>query len=155
VTASAGAASRRLTVFVAAAALAAGCGGGGERLSKSAYEQRLRAVARPLNAVLARPEPSNPSTSRLVRRVGEIQAGLRRAARELDGLRPPEDAERTNSRLVEGMRAFADALEEVRVAARSGRAEAVREASSAAGRSALEMNHAFGELADAGYDVGG
>jgi hypothetical protein len=137
--------------------LAAGCGGGGDRLSKSAYEQRLRAVARPLNATLARPEPSRQSAARIARRVGEIQSALRRASRELDDLRPPEDAERANDRLADGMRAFADALDEVRVAARSGRAEAVREASAAASRSAgaLEMNHAFGELRDAGYDPGG
>ena len=146
----------RLAVLAGAVALAAGCGGGGDRLSKSAYEQRLRGVARPLNATLARPEPPNPSASRLEARVGRIQAALRRAARELDGLRPPEDAERANDRLAEGMRAFADALDEVRVAARSGRAEAVREASSAASRSAgaLEMNHAFGQLQDAGYELG-
>jgi hypothetical protein len=138
------------------AALAAGCGGGADRLSRSAYEQRLRAIAGPLDATLARPQPANPSASRLVRRVGDIQAALRRAARELDDLRPPKDAERANDRLAEGMRGFADALEDVRVAARSGRDEAVREATSAASRSAgaLEMNHAFGELRDAGYDPG-
>jgi hypothetical protein len=147
----------RLAVLAAAVALAAGCGGGGDRLSRSAYEQRLRAIARPLDATLARPEPPNPSPARLEARVGRVQAALRRAGRAIDDLRPPEDAERANDRLAEGMQAFADALEEVRVAARSGRPEAVREASSAASRSAgaLEMNHAFGELADAGYDAGG
>jgi hypothetical protein len=146
----------RLAVLAGAAALAAGCGGGADRLSKSAYAERLRAISRPLNATLARPEPSNPSASRLVRRVGEIQAALRRAARALDDLRPPKDAERANDRLAKGMRGFADALDEVRVAARSGRTEQVREASSAATRSAgaLEMNHAFGDLQDAGYDFG-
>ena len=147
----------RVAVLAGAVALAAGCGGGGDRLSKSAYEQRLRAVARPLNATLSRPEPANPSASRLSARVEQIQAALRRAARELERLRPPEDAERANDRLAEGMKGFADALDEVRVAARSGRTEAVREATAAASRSAgaLELNHAFGELRDAGYDAGG
>jgi hypothetical protein len=147
----------RLVVLAGAVALAAGCGGGADRLSKSAYAERLRAISRPLNATLARPEPSNPSASRLVRRIGVIQAALRRAARELDDLRPPKDAERANDRLAEGMQTFADALDEVRVAARSGRPEAVREATSAASRSAgaREMNHAYGELADAGYGLGG
>jgi hypothetical protein len=140
---------------LAVAAVLAACGGGGDRLSRAAYERELASVARPLQATLLRSEAPNASRAALARRVADVQGSLRRAAARLEVVRPPKDAAGANDRLAAGMREFAQSLDAVSAAARSGTAEEVREAKDAAGRSpgATKMNRALGELRDAGYAV--
>jgi hypothetical protein len=145
---------RRRVSALAAVLLLAACGGGGGRLSHDAYQRELRSVARPLEATLLRPEAPTAGRAAITRRVDEVQQALRRAARRLEALRPPKDAEDANAHLVGGLRQYAAALDAVRAAALGG-SEAIREAKEQVSRSAgaTALNRALGELSNAGYQV--
>jgi multidrug efflux pump subunit AcrB len=146
---------RRASALATALLVVAGCGGGGGRLSHDAYQRELRSAARPLQAALLQPQAPTAGRTAITRRVDEVQHALRRAARRLDGLRAPEDAEDANARLVDGLRTYAAALDAVRAAALGGSAEAIREALDqvSRGTGASDLRRAVGELADAGYQV--
>jgi hypothetical protein len=95
----------------------AGCGGGGSRLSKSDYEQHLQSDGREItNAFkpLAQPPSSLDALSK------ELDTGvskLRDAADDLDGVKPPKEAEKDNDKLATGLRKLADELDSLRNAA--------------------------------------
>ena len=129
-------------------------GGDGGTLSKPEYEQKVRAEY--ANVQDAFRKTNVTSTKLLAARVGEAQRELRRAADELDDAKPPGAVERQNDRLVAGMRAYADDLEELRGAAERGDSAGV-----ATFNRSIPQNTAVQQIAEAaedmkfeGYDLG-
>lgn len=134
--------------------LAAGCGGGKEQLSKAAYEQRVRTVyADVQGAFEATRDASGPA---LAERIQAAQKRLREAADKLDSVDPPKAVAEENEELVEGMREYADDLDELRDAAERGDAETVeRFNTEIANNEAVErIAEAAEEMKFKGYDLG-
>jgi hypothetical protein len=133
--------------------LASGCGGE-ERLSKAAYEQRVRAA---YGDVQARFEATRGASGlTLAARVAAAQAGLRVAAEEIDSNEPPRAVEKQHEELVEGMRAYADDLEVLRAAiARRDSAGVERFNAKLSENEAIEqMAEAAEEMKFKGFDLG-
>jgi hypothetical protein len=142
-----------LTISALATLSLTGCGGDG-RLSKSDYEHRVRSVY--ANVQEAFRKTNVTSTELLADRVGEAQGELRSAADELEEIQPPEKVEEETEELVEGMREYADDLDELREAAERGDQAAVQKFNSG-----IPRNEAVGRMAEAaeemkfkGYDLG-
>jgi len=92
----------------------AGCGGGGSKpLTKAQYEQRLQADGKAAQRATAGISPNRRPLA-LAKSLAQAQAALRRAADDLDSLRPPADAVRDNVRIARGLRALATMFEPVR-----------------------------------------
>ena len=146
-------ARRPLLAVLAVSVALAGCAGGDDRLTKAAYEQRVRAVY--ANVQAAFQETRGVSGGELAARVSDAQAALRDAAAELDGVAPEEVAEE-NALLVFGMREYADALDEVREAAEDDDTAAIDAFNERQRYSeAIEqMEEAAEAMKNKGYDLG-
>jgi len=92
----------------------------------------------------------------LAARVAEAQSELRDAADELDDAKPPGSVASQNDRLVAGMRAYADDLEELRRAAELGDSVGVRRfnASISENPAVRQIAEAAEEMKFEGYDLG-
>ena len=113
---------RGLAAGIAAALVVvlAGCGGGG-RLSKSDYEQKLQAEGRTLKSAFQGIDVSNTGNLRDIgAKIGQLQAQLESAAREIDDLKPPKDAEVDNAKIAKALHKFADEFGKMKKAAQSG-----------------------------------
>jgi hypothetical protein len=148
--------SRSRLLLLALAALAVGLGGcgGADRLSKRDYEQKLTGVGQEL-ADASKPLAQAKTGPEFVSGVEQIQDGLRKAADDLGGLKPPKDVESANDRLVDALRGLADEFDKVKEAAKGG----VKKAREAGGRLAAskpseEARQAVLEIQRRGYDVG-
>jgi hypothetical protein len=129
-------------------------GGDGGTLSKPEYEKKVRDAYAGVQDAFRKTNVT--STTLLASRVAEAQRELRRAADELDDAKPPGAVAAKNDRLVEGMRAYADDLEELRGAAERGDSAGV-----ARFNQSIPQNSAVREIAEAaeemkfeGYDLG-
>jgi hypothetical protein len=129
-------------------------GGDGGTLSKPEYEQKVRAEY--ANVQDAFRKTNVTSTRLLAARVAEAQSELRHAADELDDAKPPSAVAAKNDELVEGMRAYADDLEELRGAAERGDSAGI-----ARFNQSIPQNTAVRQIAEAaeemkfeGYDLG-
>jgi hypothetical protein len=129
-------------------------GGDGGTLSKPEYEQKVRAEY--ANVQDAFRKTNVTSTKLLAARVAEAQRELRHAADELDDAKPPGAVAAKNDELVEGMRAYADDLEELRGAAERGDSARI-----ARFNQSIPQNTAVRQIAEAaeemkfeGYDLG-
>ena len=143
-----------VAVVALAAILLVPRGGDGGTLSKPEYEKKVRAVYADVQDAFRKTNVT--STALLVARVAEAQRELRHAADELDDAKPPGAVEAQNDRLVEGMRAYADDLEELRGAAERGDSAGVTRFNQA-----IPENTAVQQIAEAaeemkyeGYDLG-
>jgi hypothetical protein len=127
---------------------------GEERLSKREYEQVVRSGYGKVQAAFQRTRGS--SGSALADRVGETQDALRDAADELDGAKPPIQVVSEHRRLVEGMREYADDLDELRAAAERGDEQAVATFNGRTGANAAirKIAEAAEEMKFEGYDLG-
>jgi prephenate dehydrogenase len=127
---------------------------GEERFSKPEYERLVRSsyadVQRAFRAT------NVPSLELLGRRVAAAQAALRRSADRLEDAEPPTEVEEENEELVEGLRDYAEQLDELRAAvARGDRAAIRRFNSSLANNEAIErIAEAAEEMKREGYDLG-
>jgi ABC-type transporter Mla subunit MlaD len=151
--------SRRLIAaatlgFVGLAAILLVPRGGGGALSKPEYEEKVRAVYADVQEAFQKTNVT--STTLLARRVGEAQRELREAADELDDAKAPGDVKAENDQLVEGLREYADDLEELRQAAEADDAAGVQRFNQA-----IPENQAVQQIAEAaeemkfeGYDLG-
>ncbi|HEY7693696.1 MAG TPA: hypothetical protein VH816_15275 [Gaiellaceae bacterium] len=95
-----------VVVAVLAAVALAGCGGG-SRLTKSEYEQRVTGIYRTLGVSFRRAGTGAPGLRRM-------KSALDRAADGLDALEPPRDAASDQRRLVESTRDYATQVDLVR-----------------------------------------
>jgi hypothetical protein len=143
-----------VAVVALAAVLLVPRGGGGGTLSKPEYEAKVRAVYADVQDAFRKTNVT--STKLLAARVAEAQRELRHAADELDDAKPPGAIARENDQLVEGMRAYADDLEELRGAAERGDSAGV-----ARFNRSIPQNTAVRQIAEAaeemkfeGYDLG-
>ena len=145
---------RLLLLALAALMLAvAGCGTE-SRLSKGAYEGVLTKTGKELaEASTALAEAK--TGEEFVSGAEQIQEGLRRAADDLDDVRPPKDVDAANDRFVDALRGLADEFDKVRVAAKGG-AKQAREAGARLARSqpSEEARQAILEIERRGYSVG-
>jgi hypothetical protein len=135
----------------------AGCGGGNSRLSKHDFETHLKR-----NATLIAKAVTNASTAdfnspdQYARRVALAQRDMTRAAKDLDTIKPPADAEQDTKTIVVGVRYLADALARLHHAATAGSfAEAQKvSADIAASPEVKGVGAAIKDLQRKGYDVG-
>jgi predicted RNA-binding Zn ribbon-like protein len=142
-----------LTVTVALGALVlAGCGA--DRLSKQEYEQEVRSTYAGVQEAFLGLRVD--SLEQLAPRLDDAQAALRTAADELEAIEPPAEVVEHNEQIVEGLREYADDLDEARAAARRGDASALEEFNLA-----IADNPAIAKIAEAaeemkfmGYDLG-
>ncbi len=156
---------RRLTTTIlcaVAVALTAGCGGG-DRLSKDAYQQELDSAIQKIEQAfsglgdsLQKVGSGSGSLAAVADEIGNIQDELNSAADDLDGVSPPEDVAKTHEKFVEGMRALADDLEEFKDAVDDGDKGAINEFATDAGSldSVKKLEEASNDLKDKGYEVG-
>lgn len=139
-------------VAAAVAFLLLASGGGPERLSKPAYEQRVRDVYADVQRAF---RATNVSTG-LAARVGAAQAQLRAAADALERLHPPAAVAGQNAALVVGLRQYAVELEPARVAAARGDRQSLVAFNE--GLATSETLEQIAEAAEAitflGYDLG-
>lgn len=92
--------------LVGAAALIAGCGGGGggSTLSKAQYEQQVQASGKALEKALSA-MGSTASMESLGTGIASARDGLKKAAADLESLKPPKEAEAANKAFVAALRA--------------------------------------------------
>lgn len=143
-----------------AGVLMAGLGGcsGPERLSGDQYAEQLNAIAAELAVRLeralaaVRPGAEPDVAARAVLRAA---TAMDRTADDLASLVPPEDVERTNADLVEGIRLFAEELRTLAGFTESEEEARVqtylRTASRGATPALVAIEEAFDELRAAGY----
>ena len=144
---------RATALLILAVLVVAGCGGGG-RLSKSAYEQKLQSAGRDLVAARAQLSRSKPKEE-FKKGVEAVQDALNDAAGELDGITPPTDAEAANARLVDALRRLAKDWDEVKAAADQSPDAAIAKARKVAtGQASRDAFQAITEIQRRGYDVG-
>jgi len=121
------------TIVALAVALAAGCGGDGDRLSKAEYEQRLNETGNNIERSFDdlgdafQGGADQTSLDDAAARIGEIQEQIRSEADELEDAEPPEDAEAEHEQFVEGLNGVADDLGEFRQAVEEGDVQAIQE----------------------------
>ena len=144
------------TLGAAAVALTlvlAGCGGGG-RLTKAAYEQKLQKAGRELSTSLRQLSRSN-SKDEFKHGVDTVEKALNDAADELDGITPPQDVQGANDRLVDGLRRLAHDFGEAKAAADKG-PDAARQKGReiTTGPASREADDAIKQIQRRGYDVG-
>jgi DNA-binding transcriptional regulator GbsR (MarR family) len=133
--------------------LLAGCGE--DRLSKSEYEQKLRSEYAGVQQAF-QATASSIGQPELADKIAGAQAELRDAADSLEDAEPPEAVEEENEEIVEGLREYADDLDELREAAERNDLEAIE-----AFNERIAENEAVERIAEAaeemkhkGYDVG-
>jgi hypothetical protein len=132
----------------------AGCGGD-NRLSKGDYEQKVRAEYADVQDAF-RATGAAFGQAGLAERIEQAQTQLREAADALAGDEPPAEVEQENEEIVEGMREYADDLDQLRDAAGKGDLRSIE-----AFNDRIATNEAVGQIAEAaeemkfkGYDLG-
>jgi uncharacterized protein YicC (UPF0701 family) len=137
---------------LAAALLTSGCGE--ERLTKGAYEQQVQSEYATVQAAFE--ATRDTSGRRLAARLAAAREALRETAEALEAAEPPKQVQEENEELVEGMRDYAEQLEPLVEAARSGRQGVIDRFNSK-----LRSNEAVKRMAEAaeemkfkGYDLG-
>jgi hypothetical protein len=156
--------ARRTVTILAAAAicLVAGCGGGGDQLSKDDYEQeltnvgnRLEASSRKLAEAFKGVQAGDGSLDETADEFATLQNDLREEADSLRDVEPPDDAGKEHEQIVDGLDAFADSLEEFRDAAEAGDVNAIQEFAQGLPESEglRKLDEATDSLEKKGYDV--
>lgn len=143
---------KRLAIVLAlAGAVLAGCGGSG-RLSKSAYQQRLQADAKPVGQLVTALTKNPPKTAtELVTRLDTAEAAVKKAADDLAAAKPPADVDTDNAALVAGLRKVQTGFEQVKANPTQAAKVLGRIETSPAIKRAEK---AIADLKAKGYDVG-
>lgn len=111
---------KRLALLLLAGVVVAGCGGG-SRLSKSAYQQKLQTDGKSVQKSVTALTKTTPATlSELAKRVDAAEASVKQAADDLDSIKPPADAVADNAAIVNALRAIQSGLERLKKAAATG-----------------------------------
>jgi len=144
--------------IVGTALLLAGCGGsgGGGRLSKSQYEQKLRTEGKTLQGAFTGISANPSSLKDLATSVGQAQRAADKAANDLNGLKPPQDAAADNQKLVAALHVIADEMGKLKSAADKGdQAAAAKVSQDLNGSAALkDAQAATNDLKKKGYQIG-
>jgi septation ring formation regulator EzrA len=155
-------AGTRAAAIVAAGlvAAAAGCGGGGGgsssgRLSKSEYEQKLKAEGSHLKAAFSGSGIEQSSNvDELTKKLTSLQHELDQSADDLEALDPPEDAAADNAKLADVLHKAADTFGELKKAAKAQDQKRLQELSQEVGAVLQEGRAASDDLKKKGYDIG-
>jgi uncharacterized protein HemX len=141
---------------VALTALAAGCGGGGSgRLSKSEYEQKLKAEGRQLKSAFSASDLENSKNiNDLTTQVTRLQKELDQSASDLEALDPPQDAEADNTKLADALHKAAGKFGELKQAAKNLDQQKLQQLSQEVGTILQEGKAASDDLKKKGYDIG-
>jgi len=142
-----------LVLGVALGALvASGCDEG--RLGKTAYEQKVQSEYSNIQGAFE--STRDTSGKVLATRITAAQSALREAAEALEAAEPPEQVEEENEELVEGMREYAEQLDELIEAAARGRQPAIDRFNEelVANEAVEQMAEAAEEMKFKGYDLG-
>jgi hypothetical protein len=133
----------------------AGCGGGG-RLSKSDYEQKLQANGQNVKSAFAKVSGSPSSLDQLAKQVGTAKDALDKAADDLDSANPPKDAEADNDKIVAALRSLSKEMDKLKTAADKGDAKLAQQVEQDIGNSAAvkDADAATTDLKKKGYQVG-
>ena len=157
---------KRIWIVLAALAVAVGatgCGGddgGGDRLSKTEYQQQVKTVgdtlsksAEGLSGAFSESDPE--SLDQVADQIEQLQEAMNGAADDLDNMNPPADAEAAHNKLVEGIRGFADDIGGVADAARDGNLKELQAFSENFGNSesVKKIQEATEELQAKGYTL--
>jgi hypothetical protein len=128
---------------------------GDERLSKSEYEQKLQSEYAGVQQAFQATAASFGQPD-LAGKIGDAQEKLRGAAESLEHVEPPKEVEEENEEIVEGLREYADDLDDVRDAAERNDLKTIT-----AFTDRIADNEAINRIAEAaeemkhkGYDVG-
>ena len=125
-----------------------------EPLSKRAYEEKVWSAYPEVQSAFR--QTQGASGTELADRVERAQDTLREAADELEGVKPPVFVAPEHRQLVEGMREYADDLDELRVAIEAGDSAAVERftAGIPRNRAIQKIAEAAEEMRNEGYDLG-
>jgi hypothetical protein len=152
---------RRAGVIVLAAAIAiatAGCGGasgGGARLSKGEYEQRMSSIGSDLQASSSGIDLTNTKDlDKVADAVAAFKVRLEDAADKIDDLNPPENAEEETGKIADALHAFAGEFGKMEKAARKGNLGDLQKAQQAVLIEGAEAQKAAQGLKDKGYNIG-
>jgi len=128
---------------------------GDDRLSKSEYEQKLQSEYAEVQQAFQATAASFGQTD-LAGKIGDAQEQLRGAAESLEHVEPPKEIEEENEEIVEGLREYADDLDDLREAAKRNDLKTIT-----AFTDRIADNEAIHQIAEAaeemkhkGYDVG-
>lgn len=148
-----------------AVVVAAGCGdsggGGGTQLTKAQYEQQLNSIGATIDSSFSELttmfQSPNPSFDEAADKIAEIQDQMRDQADKLDDVTPPDDVEAEHEQMVEGLRGFADDLEEFRQAVESKSVTAMQDFAESfdTSESAKKIQQAGDSLEKKGYNLEG
>ena len=148
----------KVGLVLVAALLLVGCSAKKQQpLSKSGYERTLKATIGSLNTKLTQLSfAAGIAPEVAAARIEQIQKDFRAAAGRLDKVGPPANVQSAHDQLIDGLREFADALDQGREAAKQGKPEELREFQEGLGRapSTRKLRRALGRLQDAGYSPG-
>jgi hypothetical protein len=155
---------KRFTVAalaVLAAAILAGCGGGGG-VSKEEFESTMGSVGDSIAESfqsLAESAPSATSFDELSDQLNQVKSDLEGAAGELDSLEFPEDIADTKDQLISGVEALAGDVQGLIDAVESGDLTSIQDAAAEFQNldlsSLTDIQEAIEQIQAAGYDVGG
>jgi hypothetical protein len=105
---------KRLALLLLAGVVLAGCGGSG-RLSKSAYEGKLQADGSAVQkSVTALTKTAGTSVAQFAQKVDAAETAVKKAADDLDSIKPPSDAAADNTAIVAALRKIQSGLEQVK-----------------------------------------
>ncbi|TML68050.1 MAG: hypothetical protein E6G13_10890 [Actinobacteria bacterium] len=140
---------------VAVVGLAA-CGGGSGQLSKSDYEQKLKAEGSQLRSDLAGLNFGSIGTNLklLGTQLGTAQGKIERTASDIDKLKPPKDAATDNTKIADSLHRFATVFGQMKTAANNGDRAKVAALVSTLRTAAQEGSQATQDLKKKGYTIG-
>jgi hypothetical protein len=136
--------------LVAAAMLAAGCGGGG-RLSKAQYEKRVQAEGRNFQEAARKLSSGGATSSQALKTAKDA---LQKAADDLDSVKPPKEVAADNAKLVVGLRSLASSLDKITSAARDPTRQQKALQELATSQPVREAQAAIRDMQKKGYDLG-
>ena len=137
-------------------AIAGGCGGGGSiRLSKSAYEQKLKGEGSQLKTAFSAVNlEQSGNLGELATKLTSLQQQLDRAASDIEALKPPKDAEADNAKLADALHKAADKFGELKKAAKAKDQQRIAKIGQEVGTVLQEGKAAASDLEAKGYDIG-
>jgi hypothetical protein len=144
-----------LAVAAALAVLAAGCGGSSQ-MSKADYEAKLQAEGQGVQDAVAKISSSLTSMTQLAKRVAAAEVAAKKAADDLDALKPPADVAADNDKLVLALRTIDAQLKKLAQAAKEADQVAAQQAAAAI-QNAPEIKAgqaAVNDMKKKGYKVG-
>jgi hypothetical protein len=144
---------RGLATLAVVALGVAGCGGGGSRLSKAEYQQHLTKDARGITKAFV---PLTTPPRSLDQFASELKTGasrLRVVANDLDGIKPPRNAEKDNAALVTGLNRLADESSALRSAAEAKDAARLQKGIADLRRQLVDLRRAAVDLRKKGYSL--